>query len=379
MTPSDPDAGGGGAPAAPGDRGSRDGSTDPGPAARSPRAGGSPRADLAGPPARALLTGGTGFIGAHVARVLVGDRRRVRCLVRRGSRLDNLEGLPVELAEGDLGDPGSLRAAVEGCEMVFHCAADYRLWAPEPREIYHTNVQGTRNLLRACAEAGVGRAVHTSSVGALGTRDDGRPADEETPASLADMVGHYKRSKFLAERVAEAWAGRGLEVVIVNPSTPVGELDIKPTPTGRVIVDFLNGRIPAYVDTGLNLVDVRDVAEGHLLAAERGRPGERYILGGRNLTLRELLLMLSRLTALPAPRLRLPHAVPALAAAVESAWARRRGRAPRLAPEAVRMARKRMFFDPSKAVRELGLPRSPLEGALERAVAWFRRRGYAPR
>lgn len=327
---------------------------------------------------RVLLTGGTGFIGSHVARTLLGRELPVRCLVRSGSRLHNLDGLAVELVEGELADPASLRGAVEHCDLVFHCAADYRLWAPDPEELYRANVEGTRHLLEAAAEAGVRRVVHTSSVGALGSRRDGEPANEETPVRLEDMVGHYKRSKYLAERLVEGWARRGLDVVIVNPSTPVGERDLKPTPTGQLIVDFLNGKLPAYVDTGLNLVDVRDVAEGHALAAERGRQGERYILGGPNLTLRQLLELLSRIAGRPPPRLRLPHAVPALAAAAESTWARWRGRPPRIAPEAVRMARRRMFFDASKARRELGLPQSPVEQALARAVAWFRQHGYAP-
>lgn len=350
-----------------------------------PPAGDAPPADPSAPPAdsgtplgRALLTGGSGFVGGHVARALLARGARLRCLVRPGGRPGNLEGLDVEPAEGDVLHFPSLRDAVRGCDAVFHCAADYRLWAPDPSEIYRTNVQGTRNVLRAAAEAGVGRVVHTSSVGALGRARGGSPADEETPVRLEEMVGHYNRSKFLAERAADAWAERGLPVLVVNPSAPVGELDVRPTPTGRVIVDFLAGRIPAYVETGLNLIDVRDVAEGHVRAALRGRPGERYILGNRNLTLRRVFEALSRVTGLPAPRVRLPHAVPLAFAAAEGVRARRTGRPPRVALEGVRMARRPMWFDATKAVRELGLPQSPLDAALERAVAWFRRHGYVP-
>lgn len=325
-----------------------------------------------------LLTGGTGFVGAHLARALAERGDRVRCLVRTNSRLDNLEGLDVELVLGDLQDPESLRRAADGCDEVYHCAADYRLWAPDPAQIYETNVQGTRNLLEAAARAGA-RVVYTSSVGALGLHSDGSPADETTPVTLEDMIGHYKRSKFLAEREAEQAAAAGQPVVIVNPSTPIGDLDIKPTPTGQMIVDFLNRKVPAYVDTGLNLVDVRDVARGHLLAAERGQPGEKYILGHRNLSLKEIFDLLSELTGLPAPRVKLPHAVPLAFAHLSELWARLRGRAPRVSPESVRMAKKRMYFDPGKAVRELGLPQSPVEEALERAVQWFTERGYVVR
>ena len=325
-----------------------------------------------------LVTGGTGFVGAHLVRALLARGDDVRCLARPGSRRDNLEGLAVEVVEGDLCDPASLDRAVAGCESLFHCAADYRLYARDPGELYRVNVEGTRRLLGAAGEAGVGTVVYTSSVGALGLEAEGRPANETTPVSLERMIGHYKRSKFLGERVAEEMARQGLRVVIVNPSTPVGELDIKPTPTGRMIVDFLRRRMPAYVDTGLNLIDVRDVAEGHLAAAERGRSGERYILGNRNLSLREILGILGDLTGLPAPGLRLPHWVPALVAAASTALARARGGEPRVSIESVRMARYKMYFDAAKAVRELGLPQTPVENALERAVTWFRAKGYAP-
>ncbi len=325
-----------------------------------------------------LVTGGSGFVGRHVVRLLVERGERVRCLVREGSRREHLEELGVELAVGDLRDAGSLGRAVAGCRVVYHCAADYRFSVADPAELYASNVEGTRNVLAAARSAGVERAVYTSSVGALGLTADGSPADEETPVTLADMVGHYKRSKFLAERVAEEAAREGLAVVIVNPSTPIGEGDAKPTPTGRMIVDFLNRRMPAYVDTGLNLVDVRDVAAGHLLAAERGVPGRRYILGNRDLTLAEILAMLARITGVPAPRVRVPHLVPLAAAAVSEGWARLAGRPPRLSLEAVRLSRHRMFFDSKRAVAELGLPQTPVEEALERAVAWYRDHGYAP-
>jgi dihydroflavonol-4-reductase len=323
-----------------------------------------------------LVTGGTGFVGAHVVRALVARGRSVRCLVRTGSRRDNLEGLPVEIVSGDLSDLSSLRGALRGVDALFHCAADYRLYAKDPPEIYAANVGGTENILQAAFDAGVARVVYTSSVGALGREPNGSPANESTPVSRGQMTGHYKKSKFDAERVAEAWAKRGLPVVIVNPSTPVGELDIKPTPTGQMIVDFLNRRMPAYVETGLNLVDARDVAEGHILAAERGRIGEKYILGNRNMTLKEILDVLSRQTGLPSPRLRLPHWIPVAAAAIDTAAARLTGRVPKIPLEGVRMSRYKMFFDSSRAVRELGFPQSPVEAALGRAVVWFRDHGY---
>jgi dihydroflavonol-4-reductase len=323
-----------------------------------------------------LVTGGTGFVGAHVVRALLARGDSVRCLVRPASRRSNLEGLQVELAMGDVLDRESLRSAMKGIQTVYHCAADYRLYARDSRTIYETNVTGTDNVLAAAGEAGASRVVYTSSVGALGILPDGSPADETTPSPAEAMIGHYKKSKHEAERVAERWAAGGLPVVIVNPSTPVGELDVKPTPTGQMIVDFLNRRMPAYVDTGLNLVDVRDVAQGHILAAERGRIGEKYILGNRNMTLKEILDTLSRLTGLPAPGLRLPHWIPMAFAAVQTSGARLTGGVPRVPLEGVRMSRHRMFFDASKAVRELALPQTPVEIALARAVAWFRERGY---
>jgi len=323
-----------------------------------------------------LVTGGTGFVGAHVVRALLRRGRSVRCLVRNSSRRTNLEGLDVEVAIGDVTDPESLSRAMAGVETVYHCAADYRLYARDPRALYACNVAGTDNLMRAAADAGARRVVHTSSVGALGLSANGSPADETTPVRAKSMIGHYKRSKYDAERVAEGWAARGFPVVIVNPSTPVGEYDVKPTPTGQMIVDFLNRRMPAYVETGLNLVDARDVAEGHVFAAERGRTGEKYILGHRNMTLKEILDALSRLTGLPSPGLRLPHWIPLAAAAADTFAARLTGRVPRVPLEGVRMSRHKMFFDAGKAVRELGLPQTPVEEALGRAVAWFREKGY---
>ncbi|HLN57285.1 MAG TPA: hopanoid-associated sugar epimerase [Thermoanaerobaculia bacterium] len=323
-----------------------------------------------------FVTGGTGFVGAHVVRALLRRGRTVRCLVRSSSRLSNLEELPVEVVAGDVTDPASLTRAMAGARTVYHCAADYRLSARRPREIYAVNVEGTRNVLAAASEVGAERVVYTSSVGALGLTRDGRPGDEETPVEPRSLIGHYKKSKHQAERVAQEWAARGLPVVIVNPSTPVGELDIKPTPTGQMIVDFLNRRLPAYVDTGLNIVDVRDVAEGHVLAAEKGRVGERYILGNRDMTLKEILDTLSTVTGIPSPAIRLPHWIPLAAAAADTVAARLTGRPPRVPLEGVRMSRHRMFFDAGKAIRELGLPQTPVEEALARAVAYFRENGY---
>ena len=330
---------------------------------------------------RALVTGGTGFVGSQVVRVLVEDGVDVRVLARSGSDRRALADLPVEVATGDLVDPASLKAPLQGVEVLYHVAADYRLWAPDPAVLYRVNVGGTRALLLAAGAAGVSRIVYTSSVGTLGLPPDGRPGTEETPVRLEDMVGDYKRSKFLAEREAEAAAARGLPVVIVNPSAPIGPWDWKPTPTGRMLVDYLKGRMLAYLDTGLNLVHVQDVARGHLLAAARGRPGERYILGHGegNLPLRAIFERLAPYTGIQAPRVRLPHRV-ALAIGAGAEWvARFRGTEPAVARTAVRMAAKRMFFDPSKALRELGLPQTPVDQALRDAVDWFWANGYAAR
>jgi len=325
---------------------------------------------------RALLTGASGFIGGHVLDALLEAGADVRCLVRDSSPRRNLDGKPVEIAVGDLRDAGSLKEATAGCDAVYHCAADYRFYAADSRELYDSNVEGTRNVMRAAAAEGVGKVVYTSSVGTLGLHADGTPGDEATAVSLDDMVGHYKRSKYLAERVAEQWVAKGLPVVIVNPSAPVGDGDLKPTATGKMILDFLNRKVPAYVDTGLNLVDVRDVALGHLLAAERGNVGEKYILGNRDMTLKEIFETLSEITGLAAPRIQLPHWVPLTFAALETGISRMLKRQPNVPLEAVKLARYRMFFDASKAVRELGLPQTPVEKPLRRAVDWYRDNGY---
>jgi len=324
-----------------------------------------------------LVTGGTGFVGSRVARKLVAQGEEVRCLVRSSSVLRNLEGLAVRTVVGDLQDAASLVAAVRGCDTVYHVAADYRLWSLDPQELYRSNVEGTRNLLLAAEQAGCSKVVYCSSVGALGIPKDGGSGTETTPVTLEDMVGHYKRSKFLAEQEALAAAARGVPVVIVNPSTPVGPNDIKPTETGRIITRFLNDEMPAYLDTGLNLIDVDDVAEGHLLAARKGRVGEKYILGNRNMTLRQILECLSQLTGKPAPRARIPYgAVLTVARVNEFFMGNLLRREPGIPVEGVRMARKKMFFDPAKAVQELNLPQSPVEDALDRAVGWFRDHGY---
>jgi dihydroflavonol-4-reductase len=328
-----------------------------------------------------LVTGGTGFVGANLVRELVADGAEVRVLARAGSDRRALTGLAVEVAVGDLLDAASLSRAMRGVEVVYHAAADYRLWAPDPRALYGVNVEGTRHLLRAAEAAGVSRVVYTSSVGTLGIPADGRPGTETTPVSLDDMVGDYKRSKFLAEREAAAAAARGLPVVIVNPSAPVGPWDWKPTPTGRMLVDYLRGRMVAYLDTGLNVVHVRDVARGHVLAATRGRPGERYILGqaAGNLDLREIFVRLAPYTHVGAPRWRLPYAAALGIASACELVSRVTGREPRVSGAAVRMAGKRMFFDPAKAIRELGLPQTPVDSALRDAVDWFWAHGYARR
>lgn len=324
---------------------------------------------------RALVTGGTGFIGASVVRVLLARGCAVRVLARKGGDRRNLAGLEVEWAEGDVRDRSAVGRAVAGCSHVFHVAALYAFHAP-PREVYAINVDGTRNVLEAAWEEGVERFVHTSSVAALGLRRDGDPADETVLPDPRTLIGHYKRSKYLGQEVALAYARRGLPVVVVNPSFPVGPYDRSPTPTGQVILDFLNGRMPAYVETGLNVVAVEDVAEGHVLAAEQGRPGELYILGGENLTMGELLRLLADLTGLPAPQLRLPAWPLVPLAYVNAALCALTGGAPRLTPDTARMAGHRMFYSPAKAVQELGLPQTPAREALRRAVTWFWENGY---
>jgi dihydroflavonol-4-reductase len=325
----------------------------------------------------ALVTGGMGFVGANVARELVAAGATVRVLARPGGDRRALEGLRVEIAEGDLRDPASIRRAVAGVQAVYHVAADYRLWTPDPAELYRTNVDGTRTVLEAAAEAGVGRVVHTSSVAALGLPAAGGPGTEDTPVALGDMVSHYERSKFLAEQVALDLARRGLPVVVVHPSVPFGPWDVKPTPTGKMVVDFMRGRMLGTVDTGLNVVHVRDVARGHLLAAEKGRIGERYILGHANLALRDIFGRLAAITGRRPPRMTIPYAVAWLGAACMEGGARVTGRVPQVSLTAVRMARKRMYFDPAKAVRELGLPQTDVSRALADAVEWFQTHGYA--
>lgn len=320
-----------------------------------------------------LVTGASGFVGWHVARKLLERGHAVRALVRASSRLRELDG--VEPVTGDLRDRDSLRRAVAGCRLAFHVAADYRLWAPEPRELYESNVNGTRNLLEAAREAGVERVVYTSTVGCIGVPKDGE-GDEERPVSIEDMKGPYKRSKFLAEQAALEFARAGFPVVIVNPTAPVGDHDFKPTPTGKVIVDFLRGAMPAYIDTGLNLVDVRDVAEGHLLACERGKPGERYILGRENLTLAGIFGWLERISGLKAPTRRIPYALAYAAGVATTGWAAVTGHEPKAPLDAVRMARKKMWVSHDKAVRDLGYTPGPADAALARAVEWFRGNGY---
>lgn len=324
-----------------------------------------------------LVTGGTGFVGSAIVRRLLDAGLEVRVLARPRSNRANLEGLPVEIVEGDLLDPASLARAAKGCTAVFHAAADYRLWLPKPAQIYECNVEGTRNVLIAALEAGVSRVVYTSSVATLGLKPGGAPADEDTPVSIADMIGHYKRSKFLAEsEVKRLAAQEGIPVVIVNPSAPVGPRDIKPTPTGRMIVEAAAGRMPAYVETGLNVVHVDDVAEGHLRAYERGRTGERYVLGGTNLTLREILTEIADLTGKRPPRVRLPHKVVMPIAYVAEAAARLTGTEPVATRDSVRMAKKLMYYSSDKARRELGFTPRPPRAALADAIAWFREHGY---
>jgi dihydroflavonol-4-reductase len=325
---------------------------------------------------RALVTGATGFVGAAVARALLAEGWQVRVLVRGASDHRNIASLPVAQAVGDLTDAASLEPALEGCEAAFHVAADYRLWAPQPRELYRTNVDGTSNLLDAARRAGVRRIVYTSSVATVGIPADGRPGAEDSPAGLADMIGHYKRSKLLAEERAREAAGGGVPVVIVNPSTPIGPGDVKPTPTGQIVLDAARGRTPAYVDTGLNIVHVDDVAAGHLLAYHRGRIGERYILGGEDMTLRQILTLIAQLAGRRPPRIRLPHGAVLPVAYVAELYARLTGRRTRVTVEGVRMARKRMFFSSAKAVQELGYRWRPPAEAFSDALRWFKDNGY---
>ena len=320
-----------------------------------------------------FVTGATGFLGSHVARQLLARGAELRLLVRPTSRLDNIADLRAERVTGDLRDVDSLRKGLAGCEFVFHVAADYRLWARDRNVLYQSNVEGTRNILQAARDSGVRRVVYTSSVATMGFGNDGRLTDEDSPVALGDMIGDYKRSKFMAEQLVLEAAGGGQEVVMVNPTTPVGERDIKPTPSGQIIVDFLRRKFPAYVDTGLNLVDVVDCAEGHLLAMEKARPGARYILGGENLTLKQILDKLAALTGLPSPNIKLPYAVALATGVVDTVvTGKLMGREPRVTIDAVRMGRKKMFITSAKAERELGWVSRPVDEALRRAVDWFR-------
>ncbi|HLB88855.1 MAG TPA: hopanoid-associated sugar epimerase [Terriglobales bacterium] len=325
----------------------------------------------------AFVTGATGFVGSHVARVLAEQGADLRLLVRSSSNLKNIRGLKAEQVVGDLRNPVTLEKAMAGCDVVFHVAADYRLWIRDPEQMYRANVEGTRAILQATRKNRVRRVVYTSSVATVGFTSNGRPADENSPVSLDDMIGHYKRSKFLAEQVAMQAAKTGMDVVVVNPTTPVGEQDIKPTPTGRIIVDFLKKKFPAYVDTGLNLVDVTECAHGHVAALEKGRSGERYILGGQNLTLKQILDKLAEITGLRSPKVRVPYVV-ALATGVvdEVVTGHILRREPRATIDAVRMGRKKMFASSAKAERELGWKTVPVDNALRRAVEWFQANGY---
>jgi dihydroflavonol-4-reductase len=327
---------------------------------------------------KTLVTGGTGFVGANVVRLLLRQGTEVRALIRPQSDLRNLDGLDVELVTGDLRHRASLEAALTGCDTLYHVAAMYALWTPNRQDVYDINVTGTINLLEAAGMVGVQKIIYTSSVATIGLPKDGTPGTEEVPLRPEDMVSDYKRSKYLAEQEALKFAQRGLPVVIVNPSFPVGPWDIKPTPSGQIIVNFLRGKIPAYVDTGLNVVDVEDVAIGHLRAAEKGRIGERYILGHVNLALPELFQLLEQVSGVKAPRMRLPYAVAYCSACVSEVVARTLTHKPPFVTLAgVRLSRKRMFFDASKAVRELGFPQTPAPVALRKAVQWFRHHGYA--
>jgi dihydroflavonol-4-reductase len=326
----------------------------------------------------AFVTGATGFVGSHVARVLAQQGAELRLLVRSGSDLRNIRELKAEQATGDLRETASLKKAMVGCDVLFHVAADYRLWVPDPDQMYRSNVEGTRAILEAARENGVRRVIYTSSVATMGFTSNGHSANEDAPVALDNMIGHYKRSKFMAEKIAIEAGRSGMDVVVVNPTTPVGERDIRPTPTGRIVVDFLKKKFPAYVDTGLNLVDVGECARGHVVALEKGRSGERYILGGENLTLKQILDKLAAITGLPSPRIRVPYLVALGAGVVDQVVTGHiRKREPRATIDAVRMGRKKMFVSSTKATRELGWKTVPVDDALRRAVEWFRANGYA--
>lgn len=325
---------------------------------------------------KTLVTGTTGFLGAALLRELIADGRDVRVLVRPGADRSNIEGLDAEVVTGDLRDRDSLAAALQGCEVLYHAAAYYSLWSRDKRTMYDINVQGTRNILEAAMTENVRKVVYTSTVGCIGLWPDGRPADEQTPLDPAILCNDYKLSKYQAEQAALEFAGRGLPVVVVNPSAPVGPWDIKPTPTGKLILDFINGKMPAYLDTGLNLIDVRDCARGHLLAEQKGTVGERYILGNRNLSLHEILLALEKITGIPAPRIKMPYWVAYAAGWIcETVSDVITHQPPAVPLGGVKMAKHKMYFDPSKAVRELGLPQNSVVGALEDAVQWMKEHG----
>jgi len=327
---------------------------------------------------KCFVTGATGFLGSHVARQLLARGAELRLLVRATSRTDNIDDLAAERVIGDLRDPESLKQGMSGCEFVFHVAADYRLWARNGQELYHSNVEGTRNVLQAARDSGVRRVIYTSSVATMGFGNNGRLTDERTPVALSNMIGDYKRSKFMAERLVIEAGLAGQNVAMVNPTTPIGERDIKPTPTGRIVVDFLRRKFPAYVDTGLNLVDVVDCAEGHLLAMEKAVPGERYILGGENLTLKQILDKLAAITGLPSPKVKLPYAMAYATGVVDTlVTGGIMRREPRVTLDSVRMGRKKMFVTSAKAERELGWNPRPVDGALRRAAEWFQANGYA--
>jgi dihydroflavonol-4-reductase len=328
---------------------------------------------------KVFLTGSTGFVGSHVARAYAEQNAELRLLTRKTSNLAAIEGLPAEVIVGDLRQTESLRSAIRGCDALVHVAADYRLWVRDPQQMYAANVEGTRELLRIAREEGVAKVVYTSSVATMGFKADGTIVNEETPVSLSDMIGHYKRSKFLGEQEAIQAAKAGQHVMILNPTTPIGPGDAKPTPTGRIIVDFLNKKFPAYVDTGLNLVDVTEVARMHVVALKRGTPGERYILGGENLTLKQILDRMSAITGLPSPKWKVPHGVAmGFAFFDETVTGKLRGKEPRATVEAVRMGKKMMFASSAKAERELGFQLMPVYPALRAAIDWFVAHGYAP-
>jgi dihydroflavonol-4-reductase len=328
---------------------------------------------------KVFLTGATGFVGHHVAKALAAEGADLRLLVRKTSNLANLEGISGDTHVGDLSEPDTLKPALSGCDAVVHVAADYRLWIPDPAAMYRANVDGTRELLRLAREAGVPRVVYTSSVATMHFRTDGIVINEDTPVSLADMVGHYKRSKFMAEQVAIEAAQAGQQVMILNPTSPIGSNDSKPTPTGRIVLDFLNGKFPAYMDTGLNLVDVAEVARAHVAALTKGQPGRRYILGGENLTLKQILDKMSAITGIPSPTVKIPFAVAATYAFFEE-WitGRIRGKEPRATLEEVRMGRKKMFASSARAQQELGFRIVPVYPAMRAAIEWFQAHGYAP-